>query len=147
METYLGDDNPYYYNVYFFSKDSCDYYTIWFNDETPERMLKERNPGVSFNYCWFQLNRNDIILVTREDDFRELPFKPCINWLDTLDIKYLPKKEPVIGKAYLFRTFKYSLQKKEVERLTDTIYMDIMEDRIENEMKYLKRENEKLKQE
>lgn len=151
LRRYESDPGSNYYSVYFFRKDTIDYFTIW-RHMLPPVNIKRNNPGVALNYYWFLFNNeDDVVLITRQDDHRPMLFKPCINQLDDVKIKIedLPWKDRnITGSSVLARTYRYYFQdgKYHVEELRDTIFTEILgEGCINNEMRLLKKENEIMK--
>lgn len=149
LTMYKSDPELTYYSVYFFRKDTIDYFTIW-SHVMPPVDIEDNNPGVAFKYYWFPFNNKyDVILITRQDDHRPMLFKPCINQLDAIGIKMedLPLKVYASGKSVIARTYKYYIQdeKYHVEELRDTIFMEVLGDGWTNEMRLLKKENEIMK--
>ena len=104
-------DDLEYYSVYFFTKDSIDYFTIWTNYTSPEVEMKYSNPLSNFKYYSLKVNENDVVIVAK-DTYNNEQLYQCCEFLIQKD--NIPKHENEFSITYdgrwYIETYSYSLQ-------------------------------------
>lgn len=146
---YGGDPAWDYYSVYFFQKDSMDYFTIWCDEVPSHYTMEYSNPGEKFNYYWFLLDEKyDVVLIVRQDSKQPVLFKPCIDQLGAFSVEDLKRKDQNVIEVIWARSYKYYSRggKYQVESLQDTILWDFDWELLRQEMDVLKRENQIMKE-
>lgn len=134
-----------YHNIYFFEKDSVDYFTIWVSEWGPNSYLYNwGKPDIPYDYYWLCVGYADVILVKRQTDTRNLPFQDSENMLVYNRKESIPIKLEVVRDVFYMRTFKYYFDGEKfcIGGLRDTIYLD--ERTLRHENRLLKEENQKL---
>ena len=100
-----------YYSVYFFTKDSTDYFVIWTNYSSPKGMIEYNNPSSNFRYSTLKVNEDDIIIITKNEYNNQQLYQHCVFLVQKDSIPYHKNAYTVDydGRLYI-ETYKYDLQ-------------------------------------
>jgi hypothetical protein len=72
-----------YYSIYFFKKDTIDYFTIWSGITEPIYYINENSIGknIVLDYFNLKINNKDVFLI-KQNTYNTDLFKPCIDVFD-----------------------------------------------------------------
>lgn len=133
---YIGiDDNVFFYCIYFFEKDSVDYFTIWVQHTEPD--FKFKNVDLNIDYYIVEnleglinnkRNTNQILLIVPKN--RSLPeiVTPCRDRIKAISLNDIVQKNHFVydGSQHP-ETYEYAFFNNQWNiELKDTVLMDFM---------------------
>ncbi len=130
------------YSVYFFERDSIDYFTIWVFNSFP-KYLEFYNPNISFDFINFKILDRNVVFITRKDSKKIELYNLCLNNLTKKEDDHYQKEIPeMIYDGSLFpQTYQYNkVEGKFIILNADTLIIDFLgEDylKYENRLKEL----------